>query len=362
MEIAARKLFFTKTLLGWYGQNNRPLPWKGEKNPYYIWLSEIILQQTRVAQGWSYFEKFRSNYPTIFDLAKAPEDEVMKLWQGLGYYSRARNLHYTAQYIVNHYEGQFPDTYDTILSLKGIGPYTAAAIASFGFNLPYAVVDGNVYRVLSRFFGIRSPIDSTTGKKEFSRLAEELLEKNNPGKYNQAIMDFGAVQCTPANPNCDNCPMKIQCTAFQEGQVTGLPVKSKKIKRKSRYFNFLVCRRSGTLLLHKRTKQDIWKNLYAFPVIESANLIDQDHLVLNEEFQKLINNRSFQIKNISKPFQQLLTHQKIIAVFWEIELNSDLMLNEPAFYEVNQKNINNFALPKIIDWYLKDKSLYLKLF
>ena len=201
------KHFFTKNLLKWFASHHRPMPWKGEKNPYLIWLSEIILQQTRVEQGLPYFLKFKENYPTVTDLANAPEDEVMRLWQGLGYYSRARNLHFTAKYIAYDLNGEFPNTYTEILKLKGVGAYTAAAISSFAYDLPNAVVDGNVYRVLARYFGIETPIDTTEGKKKFTKLAYELLDKKRPADYNQAIMDLGATQCTPKNPNCKNCPL-----------------------------------------------------------------------------------------------------------------------------------------------------------
>ena len=363
MKKSNKQQLFTKNLLDWFERNDRPLPWKGEKNPYYIWLSEIILQQTRVEQGLPYFEKFKKHFPTVFDLAKAPEDQVMKLWEGLGYYSRARNLHFTAKYIVKHYSGVFPNTYKEILSLKGVGPYTAAAIASFAFNLPHAVVDGNVYRVLSRVFGIDTPIDSTTGKKEFAQLATKLLAEKTPGIYNQAIMDFGATQCKPANPICEACSMQNFCNAFAENLINLLPVKSKKIKKRTRYFNYLICQEADIIIIKKRKGKDIWQNLYDFPLVESTALIGKETLIKQELFQKIIPpNAAFNLKRISKPYQQVLTHQKIIAVFWEMELKLAGMVNDSAFFKVKQKNINNFAFPKIIDWYLKDKSLYLELF
>ncbi|MCR9286527.1 MAG: A/G-specific adenine glycosylase [Bacteroidetes bacterium] len=226
-----QKQFFTKKLMEWFSQNHRPLPWKGEKNPYYVWLSEIILQQTRVEQGLPYFEKFKSTYPTVAGLANAPEDEVMKLWEGLGYYSRARNLHFTAKYISKELGGVFPSDFEGILKLKGVGPYTAAAIASFAFDLPHAVVDGNVYRVLSRFFGIEKAIDSTEGKKEFSKLAQTLIDTKQPANYNQAIMDFGATHCKPSSPNCGKCLMSLNCFAFKNSKIESLPFKSKKKKK-----------------------------------------------------------------------------------------------------------------------------------
>ncbi|MEO1264044.1 MAG: A/G-specific adenine glycosylase, partial [Bacteroidota bacterium] len=239
----------------WFSTNHRPLPWKGEKNPYLIWLSEIILQQTRVEQGLPYFEKFKKKYPTVKDLANAPEDEVMKMWEGLGYYSRARNLHAAAKFIADELNGTFPDTFHEILGLKGVGPYTAAAIASFAYGLPHAVVDGNVYRVLSRFFGIEEPIDTTAGKKLFAALAQELLDEKQAGNYNQAIMDFGATHCTPALPACTSCLMKSKCTAFQKNTVNKLPVKIKKTKRRQRFFNYLILNEKGNVFIKKRTQK-----------------------------------------------------------------------------------------------------------
>ncbi|NJN78344.1 MAG: A/G-specific adenine glycosylase, partial [Saprospiraceae bacterium] len=227
-----QKKDFTPNLLFWFSKNYRPMPWKGERNPYYIWLSEIILQQTRVEQGLPYFLKFKENYPTIKDLAAATEDEVMLLWQGLGYYSRARNLHFTAKYITYELDGIFPNTYSEIIRLKGVGSYTAAAIASFAYNLPHAVVDGNVYRVLSRYFGIHTPIDSTEGKKQFEKLANDLIDKERAADYNQAIMDFGATHCTPRNPSCSACILSSNCIGFNTQKNDILPVKTKKIKKK----------------------------------------------------------------------------------------------------------------------------------
>ncbi|MEM1122013.1 MAG: A/G-specific adenine glycosylase [Bacteroidota bacterium] len=358
----AKQKLFTTELLHWFAKNDRPLPWKNEKNPYYIWLSEIILQQTRVAQGLPYFEKFKANFPTVTDLANAHEDKVMKLWEGLGYYSRARNLHFTAKFIATELNGQFPDTHSAILNLKGVGPYTAAAIASFAFNLPHAVVDGNVFRVLSRVFGIETPIDTTAGKKEFNQLADELLDKEQPGTYNQAIMDFGATQCVPANPNCAICPMQSTCSAYADNLISLLPVKAKKIKKRDRYFHYLVCSYKDTIYLNKRTQKDIWQNLYDFPLVEADELLEASVLLNHDLFQRILGKTNFTITKKSKPFKQLLTHQRIIAVFWELALEAPLPKNEFDFFEVKQKNINNFAFPKIVDLYFKDKSLYLELF
>ena len=356
------KAVFTKKLLKWFITNDRPLPWKGEKNPYYIWLSEIILQQTRVAQGLPYFERFKAHFPKVQDLADAPEDKVMKLWEGLGYYSRARNLHATAKFIAYKLDGLFPTTYEEIIKLKGVGPYTAAAVASFAYNLPHAVVDGNVYRVLSRVFGIETPIDTTIGKKKFNQLATELLAVKEAGIYNQAIMDFGATQCVPANPACQKCPFQEVCVAYKEKKITLLPIKSKKIKKRDRFFSYLVLKQAETVIIHKRTEKDIWQNLYEFPLIEADQVLDKEALFQTEGFQAIVGNQSYQVTKISKPFKQVLTHQKIVAIFWEIVLNEPLANIPQGFIRVNQKNIPNFAFPKVIDWYLKDKSLYLELF
>ncbi|MEM1319513.1 MAG: A/G-specific adenine glycosylase [Bacteroidota bacterium] len=352
---------FRQTLMDWYAQSHRPMPWKGIKNPYLIWLSEIILQQTRVEQGWAYFERFRENFPTVKHLAEAEEDVVMKLWEGLGYYSRARNLHATAKYIAFDLKEEFPKTYESLLRLKGVGPYTAAAIGSFAYDLPVAVVDGNVYRVLSRYFGITTPIDSTLGKKEFAALAQELLDKNQAGRYNQAIIDFGATQCKPKRPNCPQCPMQEGCVAYHDDQVNSLPIKSKKIKRKTRYFNYLVINAANQVLLQKRNQKDIWQNLYEFPLIESEQLLQRSALKETKSWQEWSFLQSAGITRQAGPFKQQLTHQTIIANFWEIQLSSSLKPEAFAFLAVPRKSLRKYAFPRIIDLYLQDKSLYLEL-
>ena len=352
--------FFTKGLLEWFASNERPLPWKGIRDPYLIWLSEIILQQTRVEQGRSYYERFRDQYPTVKDLASAPEDELMKMWEGLGYYSRARNLHATAKRIVEEFDSIFPDDYDTIKSLKGVGPYTAAAIASFAFKLPYAVVDGNVYRVLSRFFGIETPIDSTKGKKEFAGLAKKLLDEKKPDQYNQAIMDFGATLCTPKSPGCVRCPLSDGCVAKKEGLMSLLPIKEKKLKKRTRYFNYLVLKHKDKRWIRRREKKDIWQKLYEFPLIETTQVEEFSGLKNTAEWEYYCGEKA-ELQRRSKPFSQQLTHQKIIAVFWEITVGARDFLPESKIVEVKQENLRNFAFPKIIDLYLQDNSLYLEL-
>jgi len=351
-----KKRFFTETLLNWNkDQNDREMPWKGIKNPYHIWLSEIILQQTRVEQGLPYYKKFIKHYPTVEDLANAPEDEVMKLWEGLGYYSRARNLHFAAKSIVKERDGVFPDTYEEIIKLKGVGTYTAAAVASFAFDLPYAVVDGNVYRVLSRFFGIEKAIDSTEGKKEFAQLAQELIDEEKAAQYNQAIMDFGAKHCTPAKPMCMFCKFQSACTAFLEGKTSILPKKSKKITKKQRFFYYLVLKKDKSLYLTKRIEKGIWQNLYDFPLIEVKNSINEKELT--ENIDKHLKHSYFSIKNISQEYHQILTHQKIQLVFVEIELKKNKKDDTLNWKKVSIKELSNYAFPRAIQRYLKDNSL-----
>lgn len=337
------------------------MPWKGEKNPYLIWLSEIILQQTRVEQGWKYYERFKKQYPTIIDLANAPEDEVMKMWEGLGYYSRARNLHSTAQFVAQTNDGVFPSTYKDVLALKGVGPYTAAAICSFAYNLPYAVVDGNVYRFLSRYFGISTPIDSTEGKKQFAILAQELLDKKEPGIYNQAIIDFGASVCKPKNPNCKTCPFNEACKAYAEQLVANYPVKTKKIKKKTRYFNFLILEFEGKQWIQKRLKKDIWRNLYSFPLIESDQLLTLEQIFESNFWTSFTPKKNARLVSKKGPFKQQLTHQTIIANFWKFKLSQAFTISEENAIAISSNSISKYAFPQIIDLYLKDNSLYLEL-
>ena len=269
---------FSDILSQWYAINKRDLPWRSTVNPYHIWLSEIILQQTRVEQGLPYYLKFIDTFPVVADLANADEDLVLKLWQGLGYYSRARNLQFSAKLILSEFGGNFPDNHADILKLKGVGPYTAAAISSFSFGLPFAVLDGNVIRVLSRVFGIQTPFDTTAGKKQFQKLAQELLDKKNSAEYNQAIMEFGALQCVPKSPKCNHCPIVNDCIAFNTNTVSLLPVKSKKLKVKSRFLHFLVVNKNNEVLIGKR-KSGIWQGLYEFPFLEfDENLNEKSDL------------------------------------------------------------------------------------
>lgn len=343
---------FRTLLLEWYNPARRNLPWKQSSSAYHIWLSEIILQQTRVDQGTPYYLKFIDLYPTISDLAAAPEEKVMKSWEGLGYYSRARNLHAAAKQVVVEFSGRFPSTYENILQLKGVGPYTAAAIASFAYNLPYAVLDGNVFRVLSRYFGIDIPVDTTEGKKYFSQLAQDCLDVNQPAKYNQAIMDFGALVCTPANPACNACPLSSHCQALLHKRQLNFPVKSKKIIRSDRYFSFFVIHDSQTVFIEKRNDNDIWKSLYQFPCIESAHL--DPSLTPSDAGWEI----HFESIFISPVYKQMLTHRNIFAQFIEVIIPTEKNVPETfenQYQRIRLSELSHHAFPKIIREYLSDR-------
>lgn len=346
---------FSAILINWYLKNKRDLPWRDTRDPYKIWLSEIILQQTRVEQGLPYYIKFTEKYPNVKKLAKAEEDEVLKLWQGLGYYSRARNLHFTAKEILKNYTGRFPDNYQDIRGLKGIGDYTAAAIASFAYNLPYAVVDGNVMRVLSRYLGINEPIDSTQGKKMLAEAAQELLDKKNPAVYNQAIMEFGATYCVPVKPNCENCVFKTACEAFRLKKVNELPVKSKKTKIKQRYFHYLIIEHKGKTFLQKRSADDIWQGLYEFPLIETDKSLDFEELIKQSEIKKFFNNESIQLIKTSNDKKHVLSHQHIHARFFHIKTNRLMKLE--AYKKTSMSELDKYALPRLIHRYLEEEKI-----
>jgi len=317
---------FSNVLIKWYLQNKRDLPWRKTDNPYLIWLSEIILQQTRVAQGTPYFMSFTTAFPTVFDLANADEEQVLKLWQGLGYYSRARNLHKTAQYIANELAGKFPDNYNDLLKLKGVGEYTAAAIASFSYNEAVPVVDGNVFRVLSRYFDVETDIAAASAKKEFAALAFELMPKDNPALFNQAIMEFGALQCVPKSPNCGICVFNTSCAALQKKKVDQLPVKSKKLKVRNRFFNYLVVSDDiENTIIQKRTAKGIWHNLYEFPLIETDAPEDFDFISANIQDEFFENNTVISIEDCSdKSIIHKLSHQHLHIKFWKIKVDGTI--------------------------------------
>lgn len=317
---------FSNVLIKWYLQNKRDLPWRKTDNPYLIWLSEIMLQQTRVAQGTPYFLSFTTAFPTVFDLANADEEQVLKLWQGLGYYSRARNLHKTAQYIANELAGKFPDNYNDLLKLKGVGEYTAAAIASFSYNEAVPVVDGNVFRVLSRYFDMETDIAAASAKKEFAALAFELMPKDNPALFNQAIMEFGALQCVPKSPNCGICVFNTSCAALQKKKVDQLPVKSKKLKVRNRFFNYLVVSDDiENTIIQKRTAKGIWHNLYEFPLIETDAPEDFDFISANIQDEFFENNTVISIEDCSdKSIIHKLSHQHLHIKFWKIKVDGTI--------------------------------------
>lgn len=335
---------FSSILIEWYRNNQRDLPWRRTKDPYLIWISEIMLQQTRVAQGYDYFVRFVSRFPDVDTLARASEDEVLKYWQGLGYYSRARNLHEAARSMKNG----FPVTYEDIRKLKGVGDYTAAAVCSISYNLPYAVVDGNVYRVLSRWLAIDMPIDSTSGKKLFAEVSGELLDKEHPGLHNQAVMEFGALQCTPQNPDCGVCPLSNSCVAFHQGRVTAYPVKQHKAITSDRFFNYIYVRVGAHTFISKRTGNDIWKNLFELPLIETDKRLSQEEFMATNAFQKLF---SGEIKPIVRCVKQgvkhVLSHRVIYTDFYEVILPEDFEMSV-SFIKIRQEDIANYAVSKLV--------------
>ena len=344
-------VFFTQKLLKWNAEFNlRQMPWKFEKDPYKIWLSEIILQQTRVEQGIGYYNRFVKQFPTIQKLAAANETEVFKLWEGLGYYSRCKNLIATAKLITNNFDGKFPETYEGILTLKGVGPYTASAIASFAYNLNNAVVDGNVMRVLARYFAIDLPIDTTEGKKKFNGLANKLLKKGQAGIYNQAIMDFGATVCKPKLPGCENCLLSANCLSFQKNTVSQFPIKSKTINKKERWFYYLIANYKNSYYIRKREQKDIWQNLYEFILIENDSQVSSDKFIQSPLFKQTIGT-NFTVTHISDEFHQKLTHQTIHGIFIHLKLKEKLDKNE--FLLASKEEIDQLAFPRLIAIYLK---------
>jgi len=345
---------FSNILIRWYLENKRDLPWRKTDNPYLIWLSEIMLQQTRVAQGTPYFLSFTTNFPTVFDLAAANEEQVLKLWQGLGYYSRARNLHKTAQYIATELSGKFPDNYSNLLKLKGVGEYTAAAIASFSYNEAVPVVDGNVFRVLSRYFDVETDIASASAKKEFAALAFELMPKDtrggaelseaNPAMFNQAIMEFGALQCVHKSPNCGICVFNESCAALQKKKVDQLPVKSKKLKVRNRFFNYLVVSDvDENTIIQKRTAKGIWHNLYEFPLIETEKVEDFECIAtrIHSEFFK--ENKIISIlESNSEGIIHKLSHQHLHIKFWKVKVKGNIENG------INAATLKTFPFPIVI--------------
>lgn len=346
---------FSESIILWYEKNKRDLPWRNTQNPYYIWISEIILQQTRVDQGLPYYYKFTESFPEIELLAEAPQDEVLRLWQGLGYYSRGRNLHYTAKQVVQDFGGIFPTQYEKLIRLKGIGGYTAAAISSFCGNEQRAVLDGNVYRVLSRYFGINTDISSNQAKVQFQELAASVLNKKKPGLHNQAIMEFGALQCVPKNPSCESCPLQASCAAFQKKIVDRLPVKTKKVKPRKRYFNYLILIDDlEQIMISKRSSGDIWEGLYEFPLIETEKEIDATELAGSGEFKNFTGRKKYTISSVSSIFKHQLTHQTIFCKFFTIKIVQTT--NEKHFKIVGLNDFEKYPKPILIQrWYQNNR-------
>lgn len=340
---------FNETIIEWYKENKRELPWRESSDPYLIWISEIILQQTRVVQGYDYFLRFIKRFPDVRTLADADEDEVMKYWQGLGYYSRARNLHAAAKSM----NGVFPKTYPEVLALKGVGEYTAAAICSFAYGMPYAVVDGNVYRVLSRYFGIDTPIDSTEGKKLFAALADEMLDRKQPALYNQGIMDFGAIQCTPQSPDCLFCPLVDSCSALAKGLVAKLPVKQHKTKTTNRYFNYIYVRAGAHTFISKRTADDIWKNLFELPLIETPVAVSEEEFLALPEFRALFApGEQPVVRSVCREVKHVLSHRVIYANFYEVTLPGETA-SFGKFQKIKAEELEQYAVSRLVHAFIE---------
>ena len=341
---------YSEILIHWYLDNKRNLPWRETQNPYNIWLSEVILQQTQINQGLPYYEAFITKYPTVLDLAKAEEQDVLNLWQGLGYYSRARNLYKTAKYVANKLNGKFPDNYYDLLKLKGVGDYTASAIASICFNEPTPVVDGNVYRFLSRYFGIKTPVNTSSAKKEFKDLAKDLIDKKDPATFNQAIMEFGSRQCKPQNPDCSNCVFNESCVALEKGLVKALPKKIRKQKINKRYFNFLVfISDNDNTILEQRKDKGIWQKLYQFPLIETSKRASQKVLQNSPEFKKLLNGQDCSVSKFNdKDVIHKLSHQHLYTRFWIIRINKLPKQGIPV------KDLANYPVPILLHNFIND--------
>jgi A/G-specific adenine glycosylase len=348
---------FSTLLLKWnIEHNDRKMPWKGEKDPYKIWLSEIILQQTRVDQGRDYYNRFVSEFPDIQSLANASDERIFKLWEGLGYYTRCRNLLATAKHIAYELNGQFPRTYHDILSLKGIGSYTASAIVSFAFNLPHAVVDGNVYRVLARIFGIDTAVDSTEGKKQFTLLANELIDRDKPGLYNQSIMDFGAVVCKPQVPLCENCIFSKNCFAYQHGKVNSLPVKGKRPAVRKRWFYYLQLEFGNEVYIRKRVEKDIWQQLFEFVLLETGAPVETEDILQQAENMSLVQENGYELVTVSPVFRQQLTHQHITGQFIRVRLKKKMKAVNGGVW-IKKDQLPSYAFPQFINQHMKNEIL-----
>ena len=342
--------FFSKKIISWYKDNKRDLPWRKTKDPYKIWISEIILQQTQVIQGLPYYNHFIKVFPNIRTLALADEEEVLKVWQGLGYYSRARNLHFASKQIYKI--GRFPKKYEEIIELKGVGEYTAAAIASFAFKLPYAVVDGNVYRLLSRFYAINIPINTSKAKQIFTKKAQKLLSNNKPDIFNQAIMEFGSQICKAKKPKCKTCPLRIECKAYSSSKIDLFPVKKLKVKEKKLYFDYFFFKKDKTTLIKKRIEKGLWQNLYEFPLIECDEKTNNKEILQHQKFILWTKGIEFNIESISE-FEHKLSHRIIHARFWEV--NCKNKLPECSYIKINTKLITSYAVSRLTEKFLQSK-------
>ena len=346
---------FSSTLFQWYAIHKRELPWREESNPYRIWISEIILQQTRVAQGWNNYERFIKTLPDIQSIYESGEQEVLKYWQGLGYYTRARNIYAGAVYIMEKHEGRFPQTYDDILKIKGVGEYTAAAIASFAFQLPYPVIDGNVLRVISRIFGVYEPIDSSSGKKKITTIINELINKKQPGTFNQAMMDFGATLCTSLKPECELCCFSPICYAKLHYEQHTLPIKKTKIQTKNRYFNYLVIHEGKSLYIQKRNTNDIWKGLFEFPLWETPSPLPTEEIYSHPYLSSLFGKINWTIKNISAIYKHVLSHQIINTQF--IHIHIEKSIHNSKYLRINANEIENYPVSRLMERYIETNNL-----
>ena len=346
-------MIFSNELINWYRINKRDLPWRNTTDAYLIWLSEIILQQTRVEQGMPYYHKFSEQYPTVKEFAAASEDDILRMWQGLGYYSRGRNMLKTAKVIEHTFNGKFPTAYADLIKLTGIGEYTAAAISSFSANEVKAVVDGNVYRLLARYFGIDTPINSGKGKKQFQKIADDLISPINAAEHNQAMIEFGALQCKPKNPNCEQCPFISSCFAYQHKKVNELPVKLKKLKIKERYFYFFLAIKEDQILIKRRGNEDIWAGLHDLPSIEFMEQTSLEQLLIHQNFQAWFPANPV-IHSVSNQIKHILTHQRIFARFVHIEGVHVESTQENGWFWVNIDELSQFGQPKLIFEFLKN--------
>jgi len=343
---------FKDIIVKWYNENRRDLPWRNTNNPYHIWISEVILQQTRVAQGLDYYYRFINTFPTIKDLAEANIDKVMKVWQGLGYYSRARNLHAGAKQIMTDYQGVLPSSYTELLKIMGLGPYSSGAIASFAFKEVVPAIDGNVYRVLSRIFGIFASPETASGKKEFFNLTMELIDRKHPDTFNQALLDFGAMQCVPRSPDCLACPFSDICYAYRNNLVNRLPVKGKKIVSRDRFLNYIIVRYGGSTFIQRREAGDIWTSLYEFPLIETSSSVELEVLMNDSIWKDLFGNAKVKILYVSNPIKHLLSHQTLYTKFIIVEIIKPNYFLKSNYLKIPIPDIQEYSIPKVIDNFL----------